>query len=55
MSCGVDKLLGFIFGHTPRVLALFRRYGFTTWASCRASAGLDGRERDLLILGRESG
>ena len=51
-SYGVDKLLGFIFGHNQPSLALFRRYGFTTWGELPRVAELDGHERDLLILGR---
>lgn len=45
-------LLGFIFGHNEPSLALFRSFGFETWAHLPRVAELDGIERDLLILGR---
>ena len=48
----VHTLLGFIFGHNAPSLALFRRYGFDTWANLPRVAKLDGVERDLLILGK---
>lgn len=49
---GVPTLLGFIFGHNAPSLALFRRFGFDTWANMPRVANLDGIERDLLILGK---
>jgi phosphinothricin acetyltransferase len=33
-------------------LALFRKYGFETWANFPRVANLDGIERDLIILGK---
>ena len=44
--------LGFIFGHNAPSLALFRSFGFETWAHLPRVAELDGIERDLLILGK---
>ena len=48
----VHTLLGFIFGHNAPSLALFRKYGFETWANFPRVANLDGIERDLFILGK---
>jgi L-amino acid N-acyltransferase YncA len=48
----VHTLLGFIFGHNAPSLALFRKYGFETWANFPRVANLDGIERDLIILGK---
>jgi L-amino acid N-acyltransferase YncA len=49
---GLRTLLGFIFGHNEPSLALFRAFGFDTWAHLPRVAELDGIERDLLILGK---
>lgn len=51
-TIAVHTLLGFIFGHNAASLALFRKYGFDTWANLPRVANLDGVERDLIILGR---
>ncbi|UTY59525.1 GNAT family N-acetyltransferase [Massilia sp. erpn] len=51
-SLNVHTVLGFIFGHNQPSLALFRRFGFDTWATLPRVANLDGVERDLLILGK---
>ena len=48
----VHTLLGFIFGHNVPSLALFRNFGFETWANFPRVANLDGIERDLIILGK---
>lgn len=48
----VHTLLGFIFGHNVPSLALFRKFGFETWANLPRVATLDGIERDLIILGK---
>jgi len=50
-AVGVDRLLGFIFGHNTPSLALFERFGFERWAMLPGVARLDGVERDLVILG----
>jgi len=49
---GLKTLLGFIFGHNEPSLALFRGFGFATWAHLPRIAELDSIERDLMILGR---
>lgn len=51
----VHTLLGFIFGHNTPSLALFKKFGFATWAELPRVANLDGVERDLIILGRRIG
>ena len=51
-NIAVHTLLGFIFGHNVPSLALFKKFGFDTWAKLPRVANLDGIERDLIILGR---
>jgi len=51
----VHTLLGFIFGHNQPSLALFKKFGFDTWAHFPRVAKLDGIERDLDILGKRVG
>lgn len=45
-------LVGLIFGHNARSLALFHSHGFEQWAFLPRIAALDGIERDLVIVGR---
>ena len=54
-SIGLRTLVAFIFGHNEPSLALFRSFGFKTWARLPKVAELDGVERDLLILGLKLG
>ncbi|RYD99943.1 MAG: N-acetyltransferase family protein [Sphingobacteriales bacterium] len=49
---GIKTLLGFIFAHNTPSLNLFRYFGFEDWATLPGIALLDGRERDLKILGK---
>jgi phosphinothricin acetyltransferase len=49
---GITTLLGFVFAHNDRSVALCRRFGFESWGHLPRIAVLDGVERDLLILGR---
>ena len=51
-AMGLRTLLGFIFGHNEPSLALFRGFGFATWARLPNVAELNGVERDLLIVGQ---
>lgn len=51
-AIAVHTLLGFIFGHNAASLALFDKFGFSTWANLPKVANLDGIERDLIILGK---
>lgn len=50
-ALGVDRLLGFIFGHNLPSLRLFERFGFERWALLPGVARLDGTDRDLVIVG----
>jgi len=50
-TIGVDRLLGFIFGHNLPSLTLFERFGFQRWATLPGVARLDGADRDLVIVG----
>ncbi len=50
-ALGVDRLLGFIFGHNLPSLQLFERFGFERWALLPGVARLDGTDRDLVIVG----
>lgn len=54
-SIGVDRLLGFIFGHNLPSLALFERFGFERWGLLPGVTLLDGVERDVVIVGRVVG
>ena len=49
---GLTTLLGFVFAHNERSVALCRKFGFEQWGHLPRVAILDGVERDLLILGR---
>jgi phosphinothricin acetyltransferase len=51
-SIGVDRLLGFIFGHNAPSLRLFAKFGFERWGFMPGVARLDGVERDLVVVGR---
>lgn len=48
----IHTLVGLIFGHNPRSLSLFERFGFERWADMPRIAVLDEIERDLVIVGR---
>jgi len=47
-----STLLAFVFGHNEPSVRLFEAHGFTRWGHLPRVATLDGREADLLILGR---
>jgi L-amino acid N-acyltransferase YncA len=51
-SIGVDRLLGFVFGHNRPSLELFAKFGFARWGELPSVTLLDGVERDVIILGR---
>jgi L-amino acid N-acyltransferase YncA len=51
-SIGVDRLLGFVFGHNRPSLELFGKFGFARWGELPGVTLLDGVERDVIILGR---
>jgi L-amino acid N-acyltransferase YncA len=49
---GLTTLLGFVFAHNERSVALCRKFGFQQWGHLPGVALLDGVARDLLILGK---
>ncbi|HEU4371278.1 MAG TPA: GNAT family N-acetyltransferase [Methylomirabilota bacterium] len=49
---GLATLVAFVFGHNEPSVRLFEAHGFTRWGHLPRVARLDGREADLLILGR---
>lgn len=51
-ALGIATLLGFVFAHNEKSLALCRKFGFETWGHLPRVAVLDGVERDLSILGK---
>jgi len=51
-ALGLTTLLGFVFAHNDRSVALCRKFGFEAWGHLPRIAVLDGVDRDLLILGR---
>lgn len=54
-TVGITTLLGFIFAHNVPSLALFNEYQFQEWGYLPRVARLDGRDGDLVILGRRMG
>jgi phosphinothricin acetyltransferase len=48
---GITTILGFIFGHNEPSLQLFLKFNFEKWGYLPKIAVLDGREKDLVILG----
>jgi len=52
-AIGVDRLIGFIFGHNQPSLALFAKSSFERWGELPGVTSLDGVERDVVIVGRK--
>jgi phosphinothricin acetyltransferase len=52
-SLGVETLLGFIFADNIASVKIHRALGFEHWGQLPKVAEIDGRKRDLLILGRK--
>ncbi|PSO60173.1 MAG: N-acetyltransferase [Cyanobacteria bacterium QS_7_48_42] len=50
-ALGLRTLVGFIFAHNQPSLRLFQQLGFTQWGYLPLVAELDGKERDLVIVG----
>ncbi|ELR97874.1 GNAT family N-acetyltransferase [Gloeocapsa sp. PCC 73106] len=50
---GITSLLAFIFAHNLPSLKLFAKYDFQQWGYLPGIAQLDGKTRDLVILGRK--
>ena len=51
-SIGIDRLIGFVFGHNHPSLKLFEKFGFERWGELPGVTLLDDVERDVIILGR---
>jgi L-amino acid N-acyltransferase YncA len=49
---GFTTLVGFIFGHNTRSLALFEKFGFQRFGTLPGVAEMEGTRRDLVIVGR---
>ncbi|HEX4985039.1 MAG TPA: GNAT family N-acetyltransferase [Burkholderiales bacterium] len=52
-AIGVDRLIGFVFGHNRPSLELFAKCGFARWGELPGVTRLDGVERDVVIFGRK--
>ena len=50
-SLGITTILAFVFGHNKPSLQFFKQFNFERWGSLPKVAVLDGKERDLFILG----
>lgn len=53
-TLSVDTLLGFVFAHNHASLALFHSFGFERWGTLPRVARLDGKDVDLVIVGRKT-
>ena len=51
-AIGVDRLIGFVYGHNLPSLELFAKFGFAKWGELPGVTLLDDVERDVIILGR---
>lgn len=51
-SLELDTLVAYIFGHNKPSLGLFTKNGFSEWGHLPEVALMDGKKRDLNILGR---
>ncbi|SET65388.1 phosphinothricin acetyltransferase [Salinibacillus kushneri] len=49
----IDTLLAFIFAHNHESLRLFTHFHFEKWGQLPNIAELDGKKRDVIILGRK--
>ena len=54
-ALGIANVLGFVFAHNQPSIALFEAAGFERWGLLPRVCELDGRERDVTILGRRLG
>jgi len=52
---GLSTLLGLVFAHNAASVALLGRLGFEQWGRLPRVARIDGRGRDVLVLGRRVG
>ena len=51
-SLGIDRLIGFVFGHNHPSQKLLAKFGFERWGELPGVTLLDGVERDVIIFGR---
>ncbi|MEP6822504.1 MAG: N-acetyltransferase family protein [Chthoniobacterales bacterium] len=49
---GISALVGLILGHNKASLALFESLGFARWGLLPRVTRLDGKERDIVIVGK---
>ena len=49
---GIANVLAFVFAHNMPSVTLFEAYGFGRWGLLPKVCEMDGKEHDLLILGR---
>lgn len=52
---GLSTLLGLVFAHNAASVTLLGGVGFERWGHLPQVARIDGRERDVLVLGRRVG
>ena len=51
-SCGLNKLVCYVLAENDLAKRLLENSGFESWGKFPGVATMDGRERDLLVLGR---
>jgi L-amino acid N-acyltransferase YncA len=51
-SLGIANVLGFVFAHNMPSVTLFEAHGFGRWGFLPKVCEMDGREYDVLILGK---
>ena len=51
-SLGISNVLAFIFAHNMPSVTLFEAHGFGRWGLLPKVCEMDGKEHDLLILGK---
>ena len=51
-SLGIDRLIGFVFGHNQPSQRLLKKFDFRCWGNLPGVTRLDGIERDVIIFGR---
>ena len=51
-SIGIDRLIGFVFGHNQPSQKLLERFAFERWGKLPGVTRLDDVERDVIIFGR---
>lgn len=49
---GIKTVVGFVFAHNEPSIRLFRSFGFEDWGKLPNVAEMDGKEYNLLIIGK---